>query len=55
MADLTKFIVHDVGTQFGAYFHYSYDLLIESIHDFPSSGVKEDINSGIKQVLILIK
>jgi len=50
-----EFIVHDVGTQFGAYFHYSYDLLIESIHDFPSSGVKEDINSGIKQVLILIK
>jgi hypothetical protein len=50
-----QFIVHDVGTQFGAYFHYSYDLLIESIHDFPDSGVKEDINSGTKQVLILIK
>lgn len=50
-----KFIVHDVGTQFGAYFKYSYDLLIDSIHDFPASLHKEDIDSGVKQVLILIK
>ncbi len=50
-----QFIVHDVGTQFGAYFHYSYDLLIKSIHDFPSSGKKEDIQNGEKKVLVLLK
>ena len=50
-----QFIVHDVGTQFGAYFKYSYDLLMESIHDFPKSGHKEDINSGAKRVLVLLK
>lgn len=50
-----KFIVHDVGTQFGAYFKYSYTLLIESIHDFPVSKNKEDINQGDKKVLILLK
>lgn len=50
-----QFIVHDVGTQFGAYFHYSYDLLIESIHDFPDSGRKEDILSGSKKALVLLQ
>lgn len=50
-----KFTVHDVGTQFGAYFKYSYPLLMDSIHDFPPSGQKEDINSGDKKVLILVK
>ncbi len=50
-----QFIVHDVGTKFGAYFHYSYSLLLESIHDFPESGKKEDINNGQKRVLILLK
>ena len=50
-----KFTVHDVGTQFGAYFKYSYSLLIESIHNFPSSLKKEDINQGDKKVLILLQ
>jgi len=50
-----QFIVHDVGTQFGAYFHYSYSVLMESIHDFPLSLKKEDINSGTPRVLILLK
>ncbi|MFA6185036.1 MAG: C39 family peptidase [Candidatus Shapirobacteria bacterium] len=53
--DKQKFIVHDVGTKAGAYFKYSYNLLMESIHDFPSSNKKEDINSGPKRVLILLK
>lgn len=53
--DQKKFIVHDVGTQFGAYFKYSYQLLLESIHDFPSSKNKQDINTGDKKVLILLK
>lgn len=50
-----QFTVHDVGTQFGAYFKYSYNLLMESIHDFPPSGHKEDINTGDKRVLVLLK
>ncbi|MDD4027413.1 MAG: C39 family peptidase [Candidatus Shapirobacteria bacterium] len=53
--DKKQFIVHDVGTQFGAYFRYSYSLLVESIHDFPVSGNKEDINKGEKRVLVLLK
>ena len=50
-----QFIVHDVGTQFGAYFHYSYSSLIDSIHDFPTSGRKEDIKNGEKNALVLLK
>ncbi len=53
--DKKQFIVHDVGTQFGAYFHYSYTTLMSSIHDFPASLKKEDINSGIPRVLVLLK
>ena len=51
----SQFIVHDVGTQFGAYFHYSYSLLIDSIHDFPTSLKKEEINTGTPRVLVLLK
>jgi hypothetical protein len=50
-----QFTVHDVGTQFGAYFHYSYTTLINSIHDFPTSLKKEDINSGTPRALVLLK
>lgn len=53
--DKKQFIVHDVGTKSGAYFKYSYQLLIDSIHDFPESKNKEDINAGSKRVLILLK
>ncbi len=52
---INKFTVHDVGTQFGAYFKYSYSLLMQSIHDFPASKQKEDINQGDKKVLILLQ
>lgn len=51
----SQFTVHDVGTQFGAYFKYSYTTLMDSIHDFPDTGIKEEINDGQKQVLILLK
>ena len=50
-----QFIVHDVGTKAGAYFHYSYALLMDSIHDFPTNGKKEDIATGAKRVLVLLK
>jgi len=53
--DQKKFTVHDVGTQFGAYFKYSYSLLMDSIHDFPDSKNKLDINNGDKKILILLK
>ena len=48
-----QFTVHDVGTQHGAYFVYSYDTLMESIHDLPKSGDKHDINDGRKAILII--
>ena len=50
-----QFTVHDVGTRRGAYFKYSYDLLLDSIHDFPPSKKKEDITQGDKKALILLK
>ena len=50
-----QFTVHDVGTKAGAYFKYSYNLLMESIHDFPASDKKEDINDGQKRILVLLK
>lgn len=53
--DKEQFIVHDVGTQFGPYFHYSYSTLMDSIHDFPTSLKKEDINEGTPRALVLIK
>jgi len=49
------FTVHDVGTQFGAYFRYTYATLMDSIHDFPDSKIKEEINDGQKRVLVLVK
>lgn len=53
--NIQKFTVHDVGTQFGAYFKYSYDLLLDSNHDFPQSNIKEDINTGPRNMLLLLK
>jgi len=51
----SKFIVHDVGTQFGAYYKYSYAVLFDSLHDLPATGLKEQINSGDKKILVLLK
>ena len=51
----SQFTVHDVGTQFGAYFRYSYTTLMDSIHDFPESKIKEEIDNGQKRVLVLLK
>jgi len=51
----SQFIVHDVGTRRGAYFRYSYSLLMESIHDLPPSFDKKDINTGSKKILVLLK
>jgi len=50
-----QFIVNDVGTRRGQNFHYSYDLIMTSIHDFPDSKQKEDINLGAKRILLLLK
>ena len=48
-----KFIVHDVGTQHGANFRYTYSLLMSSIHDLPPSGLEKDILRGDKKILII--
>ena len=53
--DQQQFIVHDVGTRLGAYFHYSYQILLESIHDLAPSHKKEDIDQGSSRVLLLLK
>lgn len=50
-----QFTVHDVGTQHGSYFKYSYKVLMDSIHDFPPSNYKEDINEGVPRILVLIQ
>lgn len=50
-----KFIVHDVGTQHGANFRYTYNLLMDSIHDLPPSGLERDILKGDKKILIIHK
>ncbi len=50
-----QFTVHDVGTRHGAYFKYSYRLLLASIHDFPPSQLKQDIEQGDKKALVLLK
>ena len=47
-----QFVVHDVGTQHGAYFTYSYKTLMESVHDLPPSGNKHDINLGQPAILV---
>lgn len=52
---LQKFIVHDVGTQFGSHFKYSYPVLMSAIHDFPETKNKEDIDQGVPRILILVK
>ncbi|MFA5827997.1 MAG: C39 family peptidase [Candidatus Shapirobacteria bacterium] len=53
--DKSQFTVHDVGTQFGKYFRYSYNLLLEANHNLPESGNKKEIDSGSKEMLILLK
>ena len=50
-----QFITHDVGTQFGAYYRYSYKLFLSSIHDLPDSENIKDINQGSPKVLILLQ
>lgn len=52
--DKKQFIVHDVGTRKGAYFKYTFDLLMSAIHDLPPSGEKKDIQIGAKRVMILL-
>lgn len=46
------FTVHDVGTQHGAYFKYTYLTLLDSIHDLPDTG-KKDIDLGQKSVMVI--
>lgn len=46
------FTVHDVGTQHGAYFKYTYSTLLDSIHDLPNTG-KKDIKIGPKSILVI--
>ncbi len=51
--DRNEFIVNDPGTKRGERYEYPYDVLINAIHDW--TGVKENIRSGRKRMLILKK
>lgn len=48
-----EFITHDPGTKRGKEFRYSYDILLNSVHDFP--GKKEKILEGKPRALIVRK
>lgn len=48
-----EFITNDPGTRRGENFQYSYDIIWNSIHDFP--GKKEDILKGEKRVILVEK
>lgn len=48
-----EFITNDPGTRRGENFQYSYDILWNSIHDFP--GKKEAILTGDKTVILVEK
>lgn len=48
-----EFITNDPGTRRGENFHYPYDIIWNSIHDFP--GKKEDILKGGKRVILVEK
>jgi len=48
-----EFITNDPGTRRGESFRYSYDVIWDSIHDFP--GKKDDILEGNKTVILVEK
>jgi len=48
-----EFITHDPGTRRGENYRYSYDILWDSIHDFP--GKKTEILKGNKTIILVEK
>ena len=51
--DSTNFITNDVGTKRGKDYRYSYDTIINAIHDW--KGSNDTIESGAKRMLVLGK
>ncbi len=51
--DKKYFITNDPGTKRGKGYKYKHDVLVEAIHDW--TGVKEEIESGAKKMLIIEK
>lgn len=49
--DSKNFITNDVGTKRGQSYRYSYDVLLNAIHDW--TGVKEETKTGAKRMMIL--
>lgn len=47
------FVTNDVGTRRGEGYEYRFDTLLSAIHDW--TGVKEEIRSGAKRVLVIEK
>ncbi|MBD3244494.1 MAG: hypothetical protein GF335_00690 [Candidatus Moranbacteria bacterium] len=48
-----EFITQEPGTKRGEKYRYSYDVILNAIHDFP--GQKEDILSGQKIIIVVSK
>ncbi len=51
--DSTYFYTKDVGTKRGDNYKYTHATLLNALHDW--TGVKEEIRSGLKRVLIIAK
>lgn len=49
--DSQNFITNDVGTKRGQNFIYSYDTIMQALHDWPDSG---EVMDGEKRVLIMM-
>ena len=47
----TEFITHDPGTRRGKNYRYTFDTIMDAIHDW--TGVKEEIGTGVPRVLIV--
>lgn len=50
--DSRHFITNDVGTKRGAGYKYTYDTLMNSIHNW--TGMKEEIQSGLPVALVIL-
>lgn len=50
--DSRHFITNDVGTKRGAGYKYTYDTLMNAIHNW--TGVKEEIQSGLPVALVIL-
>lgn len=51
--DAEGFISHDPGTKYGAKYRYSYEAIMDSIHDW--TGSRDTLEHGGRAMLVLEK